>query len=149
MAEGLDAGPPLRRAIETDQGSRGPRRYRAGEIGSTLGGSGCLCDSLKNSPVLPFEFINKKLTMGISQVSVKLSINFIEMYPVIEQNSASSARGGYLMFAMLCDLLRDERGVTAIEYAVIASFIGVAIASAVSVVGTNLSSTFTTVAGNM
>jgi|HubBroStandDraft_1064217.scaffolds.fasta_scaffold1461450_1 pilus assembly protein Flp/PilA len=53
------------------------------------------------------------------------------------------------MFAMFRCLCKDEQGVTVIEYALIASFIGVAIASAVASVGTNLSSAFTTVATNM
>jgi pilus assembly protein Flp/PilA len=44
-------------------------------------------------------------------------------------------------------LLADESGVTAIEYGLIGSFIAVAIAAAVNTVGSNLSSTFTIVAG--
>jgi pilus assembly protein Flp/PilA len=43
--------------------------------------------------------------------------------------------------------LRDERGATAIEYGLIAALIAVVIITAVTTVGTNLSGTFTTVAG--
>jgi pilus assembly protein Flp/PilA len=44
------------------------------------------------------------------------------------------------------DFLSDESGVTAIEYALIASLIAVAIIGAVTTVGTNISGTFNTVA---
>jgi pilus assembly protein Flp/PilA len=42
-------------------------------------------------------------------------------------------------------LLRDESGVTAIEYGLIAALIAVVAIAAFSLVGTNLSSTFNTV----
>jgi len=44
------------------------------------------------------------------------------------------------------NLLRDETGATAIEYGLIAALIAVAIITAVSLVGTNLNSTFNSVA---
>ena len=53
------------------------------------------------------------------------------------------------MFAFLAKLLHAEAGVTAIEYGLIAALIAVAAISAWSAVGTNLSSTFTTVANNL
>jgi len=40
---------------------------------------------------------------------------------------------------------KDEAGVTAIEYGILASLIAVAIITAVKTVGTNLTTTFTTV----
>ena len=43
----------------------------------------------------------------------------------------------------------DEHGASVIEYALVASFIGVAIAAAIASVGINLSSTFQTVADNL
>ena len=43
----------------------------------------------------------------------------------------------------------DESGVTAIEYGLIAALIAVVIIGAVSTVGTNLSKTFSTVAGSL
>jgi pilus assembly protein Flp/PilA len=46
----------------------------------------------------------------------------------------------------LRSLLRDETGATAIEYGLIAALISVAIITAVTLVGTNLNSTFNTVA---
>lgn len=46
-------------------------------------------------------------------------------------------------------LLQDEAGATAIEYGLIASLIAVAAIAAIQLTGTNLVSTFTTVATNM
>jgi pilus assembly protein Flp/PilA len=43
----------------------------------------------------------------------------------------------------------SEKGVTAIEYGLIASLIAVAIITAVALVGTNLSAIFNTVAGKL
>jgi len=44
---------------------------------------------------------------------------------------------------------KDQSGVTAIEYGLIASLIAVVIITAVTLVGTNLSATFNTIAGNL
>jgi pilus assembly protein Flp/PilA len=43
----------------------------------------------------------------------------------------------------------SERGVTAIEYGLLAALIALAIIGAVTLVGTNLSTTFTTIAGKV
>jgi pilus assembly protein Flp/PilA len=45
--------------------------------------------------------------------------------------------------------LRDTSGATAIEYGLIAALIAVVIITAVTSVGTNLNTTFTTVAGKV
>lgn len=45
--------------------------------------------------------------------------------------------------------VRDESGATAIEYGLIAALIAVVIISAVQLVGSNLSSTFSTVAASI
>jgi pilus assembly protein Flp/PilA len=45
--------------------------------------------------------------------------------------------------------IKSERGVTAIEYGLLASLIAVAIITAVTLVGTNLTSTFNTIAGKL
>jgi pilus assembly protein Flp/PilA len=45
--------------------------------------------------------------------------------------------------------VRDESGATAIEYGLIAALIAVVIIGAVTAVGTNLSSTFTTVSTSL
>jgi pilus assembly protein Flp/PilA len=50
---------------------------------------------------------------------------------------------------LLSNLIRDESGVTAIEYALIAALIAVAAIAAFTLVGTNLSSTFSTIAGKL
>jgi pilus assembly protein Flp/PilA len=47
---------------------------------------------------------------------------------------------------LLTNLIRDESGVTAIEYALIAALIAVAAIAAFTAVGTNLSNTFSKVA---
>ena len=49
------------------------------------------------------------------------------------------------MKALLSRFVRDESGVTAIEYGLIAGLIAVVIIVAVTTVGTNLTSMFTTV----
>ncbi|HEY2445955.1 MAG TPA: Flp family type IVb pilin [Rhizomicrobium sp.] len=46
-------------------------------------------------------------------------------------------------------LYADESGVTAIEYGLIAALIAVVIIAAVSTVGTNLSTVFSSVAGSL
>jgi pilus assembly protein Flp/PilA len=50
------------------------------------------------------------------------------------------------MYAFLAALFKDTRGVTAIEYGLIAALIAVVIISALSLVGHNLSTTFNTIA---
>ena len=49
----------------------------------------------------------------------------------------------------LIAFLKDEDGVTAIEYGLIASLIAVAIIGAVTLVGDGLTNTFTTVSNNL
>jgi pilus assembly protein Flp/PilA len=46
-------------------------------------------------------------------------------------------------------LVNDSRGVTAIEYGLIAALIAVAAIAMITSVGTNLTSTFSTVASNL
>ena len=53
------------------------------------------------------------------------------------------------MFASLIKLLRNEDGATAIEYGLIAALIAVAAVTIMGSVGSNLTSTFTTVAGKL
>ena len=53
------------------------------------------------------------------------------------------------MFATLINLLRNENGATAVEYGLIAALIAVAAITVLGTVGTNLASTFTTVANNL
>ena len=50
------------------------------------------------------------------------------------------------MRKFLTDLVRDESGVTAIEYALIAALIAVAAIAAFTLVGTSLSTTFSSIA---
>jgi len=49
----------------------------------------------------------------------------------------------------ILNLIRDESGATAIEYALIASLIAVAIITAVQTVGTKVSTVFTEVGGSL
>ena len=53
------------------------------------------------------------------------------------------------MRTFLSSLINDQSGVTAIEYALIAALIAVAAISAFSLVGSNLSSTFSYVASQL
>ncbi len=53
------------------------------------------------------------------------------------------------MQTLIARFVKDESGATAIEYGLIASLISVAIITAASNLGKNVSSTFSTVAGNM
>ncbi len=46
-------------------------------------------------------------------------------------------------------LLKDERGVAAIEYSLIAALIAVAAIGSFTLIGTSLSTTFSTVAGKL
>jgi len=50
---------------------------------------------------------------------------------------------------LLSTLIRNESGVTAIEYALIAALIAVAAIAAFTLVGNNLSTTFSTIAGKL
>ena len=53
------------------------------------------------------------------------------------------------MLKMLKQFVRDEEGVTAIEYGLIAALIAVVIIGAVTLVGTNLTGTFNTIAASL
>jgi len=53
------------------------------------------------------------------------------------------------MFATIVKLLKSEDGATAIEYGLIAALIAVAAVTVMGTVGTNLSSTFSTIAGKL
>ena len=53
------------------------------------------------------------------------------------------------MRASFSKLVYDQSGVTAIEYALIAALIAVAAIAAFTLVGTNLSTTFSTIAGQL
>jgi pilus assembly protein Flp/PilA len=50
---------------------------------------------------------------------------------------------------LFANLIKDESGVTAIEYALIAALIAVAAIAAFTLVGTNLSNTFSYVASQL
>lgn len=53
------------------------------------------------------------------------------------------------MRTVLSNLIKNESGVTAIEYALIAALIAVAAIAAFTLVGTNLSTTFNAIAGKL
>ena len=53
------------------------------------------------------------------------------------------------MFAIFVALLNNEDGATAIEYGLIAALIAVAAVTVMGTVGTNLSSTFTSIANSL
>jgi pilus assembly protein Flp/PilA len=53
------------------------------------------------------------------------------------------------MFRTVSRFMNDQTGVTAIEYGLIASLIAVVVIGAVTLVGTNLSATFQTIAAGL
>jgi pilus assembly protein Flp/PilA len=53
------------------------------------------------------------------------------------------------MFATITKLMKNEDGATAIEYGLIAALIAVAAVTVMGTVGTNLSTTFNTIAGKL
>lgn len=53
------------------------------------------------------------------------------------------------MRTLLFNLIKDESGVTAIEYALIAALVAVAAITAFTLVGTNLSTLFSTIASKL
>ncbi len=53
------------------------------------------------------------------------------------------------MRRLLTSLVKNQSGVTAIEYALIAALIAVAAIAAFTLVGTNLSTTFSTIAAKL
>jgi pilus assembly protein Flp/PilA len=53
------------------------------------------------------------------------------------------------MRAFVTKLIRDEEGVTAIEYGLIAALIAIAAISMMALVGTNLTNTFSAVANKL
>jgi pilus assembly protein Flp/PilA len=53
------------------------------------------------------------------------------------------------MLSLVKNFCRQESGATAIEYGLIAALIAVVIIGAVTVVGTSLSTTFTTISGSL
>jgi pilus assembly protein Flp/PilA len=59
---------------------------------------------------------------------------------------AIDAAYGETNMQILAKLLRDENGATAIEYGLIAALISVVIIAAVTLVGSNLSTTFNSIA---
>jgi pilus assembly protein Flp/PilA len=59
------------------------------------------------------------------------------------------AKGSDTLRALLSKLINNQSGVTAIEYALIAALIAVAAIAAFTLVGTNLSSTFSYVASQL
>jgi pilus assembly protein Flp/PilA len=54
-----------------------------------------------------------------------------------------------MMRSVLSKLMRDESGATAIEYGLIAALISVVIIAAITLVGTNLSNVFNTIATDL
>jgi pilus assembly protein Flp/PilA len=53
------------------------------------------------------------------------------------------------MYAFCTKLIKDESGVTAIEYGLIAALIAVAAIAMITAVGTSLTATFSKVAGSL
>jgi pilus assembly protein Flp/PilA len=75
------------------------------------------------------------------------AFTFLKVGTAILRQSASD--GDIQMFATVKKLLANEDGATAIEYGLIAALIAVAAVTVMGTVGTNLSTTFNTIAGKL
>jgi pilus assembly protein Flp/PilA len=67
----------------------------------------------------------------------------------VNEISSNPALQEMLIMKTLAKLFRDESGATAIEYGLIAALIAVVIVTALTTVGGNLKTTFTSVANNL
>jgi pilus assembly protein Flp/PilA len=65
--------------------------------------------------------------------------------PALALGASNDLKPGHNMTKTIKNFLHNESGATAIEYGLIAALIAVVIIGAVQVVGTSLSTTFTTV----
>jgi pilus assembly protein Flp/PilA len=72
-------------------------------------------------------------------------INFSSLTSVLDKMAYLSE----VKMKLVALLLKDESGVTAIEYSLIAALIAVAAIGSFSLIGTSLSTTFSTVASNL
>jgi pilus assembly protein Flp/PilA len=68
------------------------------------------------------------------------------LVPRRRRKRGSRSREYTITLVVFSKLVRDESGATAIEYGLIAALISVVIIAAVSLVGTNLQTTFSSVA---
>ena len=66
-----------------------------------------------------------------------------------DRHSVNPCPGGFNMFRKLKSFLRNNSGVTALEYGVIAAIIVVAVAGTIGTVGNNLKNTFNTIATSL
>ena len=76
-----------------------------------------------------------------------LCFNLLSRYSV--QAAPVSIAKEQMMYAFFTKLIKDESGVTAIEYGLIAALIAVAAVTIMTTVGTNLTGTFSKVASNL
>jgi pilus assembly protein Flp/PilA len=67
------------------------------------------------------------------------------MVPLARRTKAARISKMFTFLKNLSALAKDERGVTALEYGLIAGLIAVVIISAVTALGTKLSTTFTAI----
>jgi pilus assembly protein Flp/PilA len=75
--------------------------------------------------------------------------SFSNSLKVIVAISRVTNHGVWSMLTLLLKLVNDEAGVTAIEYSLIAALIAVAAIASFTLIGTNLSTTFSTIAGKL
>jgi pilus assembly protein Flp/PilA len=69
--------------------------------------------------------------------------------PFARRLHAAISRENHHMRSLFARLIKDEAGVTAIEYGLIAALIAVVIIGAVTTLGTKLSTLFTTIATSL
>jgi Flp pilus assembly protein, pilin Flp len=69
--------------------------------------------------------------------------------PAARAELETTKKGRTIMMTRLMQLFKDEEGVTALEYGLIAALIAAVIITAVTTLGTKVSGTFDTIAGKM
>ncbi|HTZ35203.1 MAG TPA: Flp family type IVb pilin [Stellaceae bacterium] len=72
-----------------------------------------------------------------------------EQNAIVASHSNKGGRPAVSLFLLLRELAAERRGVTAIEYGLIAALIAIAAVAVMGQIGTDLSSTFNTVAGDL
>jgi len=77
------------------------------------------------------------------------SFEFLKSLPAICACTPDMQKGLHTLRTLFSNLINNQSGVTAIEYALIAALIAVAAIAAFTLVGTNLSTTFSTIAGQL
>ncbi|MEI9887726.1 MAG: Flp family type IVb pilin [Rhizomicrobium sp.] len=86
---------------------------------------------------------------SIRRPPIKFAVKPVGHYAPARRSRRADFELGHAMKNLIQSFHRDEAGATAIEYGLIAALIAVIIIGAITVVGTSLSTTFSTVAASI